>query len=368
MAATAALLALSGAGLAQATPAEPQPVIGTTPDGLTYMQITQSDAEVRSHWTPERIASALANPLPSPDITDASIRKAHETAGSAGNGRTAKSLAPLSADAVAPLRLQKTATPASLAAAGAGPTIGDTSHSELASNIPTWQTAIAGKLLFYTSDGRQGSCTAAAIVAPNKNSVWTAGHCLHQGKGGTFYKNFIFIPGYDHKAIYGWWVLGKVIVSSDWANDSDSTWGDMGGGIANPSADYGNLQDWIGAYGYRFNGDTDFSGVTSLGYPVDAYNRSGADVHDGEQMMYCHGNVTDAGNWNPLDDRLQMNCDMGHGSSGGPIVTDLGGNSQIIGTNSHRHADSNGNWTDNYLFSSNHGSDAAGVINWLNTH
>ncbi|MFD4655934.1 hypothetical protein ACFWP2_09920 [Kitasatospora sp. NPDC058444] len=49
------------------------------------------------------------------------------------------------------------------------------------------------------------------------------------------------------------------------------------------------------------------------------------------------------------------------------MIAGLDGNSQIVGANSHQLADSN-NWVDNHTYSSNHGSSAAGVINWLNSH
>ncbi|MFE2729149.1 hypothetical protein [Kitasatospora sp. NPDC059327] len=128
------------------------------------------------------------------------------------------------------------------------------------------------------------------------------------------------------------------------------------------------VQDWLGAYGYRFNGAADIDGVTSLGYPANGYNRPDSDFHDAAKAMYCHGNAVDAGNWNPFDDRLRLSCDMGHGASGGPIIVGFGGNNQIVGANSHRMVDSNNNWTDNYLYSSNHGGNATGLINWLNAH
>lgn len=129
----------------------------------------------------------------------------------------------------------------------------------------------------------------------------------------------------------------------------------MGGVIVTAKSEYGNLQDWIGAYGYRLNSETDINGVTSLGYPFDGYNRPGSDFRNGSKPMYCHGNAVDAGNWNPFDDRLKLECDMGHGASGGPMIADFGGNSQIVGTNSHRLADKNGKWAENSMYSSNHG-------------
>ncbi|MDQ1012985.1 hypothetical protein QFZ82_007470 [Streptomyces sp. V4I23] len=62
-----------------------------------------------------------------------------------------------------------------------------------------------------------------------------------------------------------------------------------------------------------------------------------------------------------------MNCDMVHGSSGGPLVTGVaGGNIRIVGVNSHRNVDSNGSWSNNYLFSSEHASEVRSLIYKIN--
>jgi hypothetical protein len=82
-------------------------------------------------------------------------------------------------------------------------------------------------------------------------------------------------------------------------------------------------------------------------------------------MMHCEGNTVDAANLNPLDDRLQMSCDMGSGSSGGPFVRDVLTGPRIVGTNSHRYVNTSGAYTDNRLFSSNHYGHATAVINGL---
>ncbi|WP_159400551.1 hypothetical protein [Streptomyces sp. XY431] len=354
-----AVLALSatGAGVAEASPETARSVVGS----VTTLEPSQSTDSLTAFWTPERLRQAAENPLPVPAVTAESVKDSRQqTQRNQGKSRVSVSVA---ADSVAPSR--KSATVASPLAAGAAVTT--LSRSDLASPLG-WQVNITGRLFFSVGDG-YGSCSASAIVSNNKNSIWTAGHCLHGGKNGSFYSNFVFAPGYDETAPWGFWPLQSLIVSSDWADSGDLTSGDIGGGIVRaPQPEYGNLQDWTGAYGYRFNGDADVDGVTSLGYPVDGYNRTGAELHDGSKPMYCHGNAVDAGNWNPFDNRLKLSCDMGHGASGGPMVINFGNNSQIVGTNSHRLADENGNWVENYLYSSNHGGNAAGVINWLNSH
>ncbi|MDW5330125.1 hypothetical protein [Plantactinospora sp. KLBMP9567] len=127
-----------------------------------------------------------------------------------------------------------------------------------------------------------------------------------------------------------------------------------------------SLKDTVGAWGYRFLGETDFSNVRSYGYPSDGYNRPDSDFAQGDYMMYCEGNTADAADGDPLDNRLELACDMGHGASGGPMAINIGTNPQIVGTNSHRNVDSNGNFIDIGLLSSNHGLVATVIIRHVN--
>ncbi|MEU3559654.1 hypothetical protein [Kitasatospora sp. NPDC006786] len=355
------IMSAAGASIAKAAPEDP-PTSGTAEAGVTSRTATESEQAVLDFWTPERVRQAATNPLPAQTVTEEAARKAREQAAQHADTSFQKTEA-VSADAVAPLVPHQALQASPRAAAS----IGDLSRSDLAAPLG-WKTKITGRLFFDVDGETLGTCSAAVIVSNNKNSIWTAGHCLHSGKGGNFYQKFVFAPGYDETAPWGFWPLKNIIVSSAWADESDNLWGDMGGGIVAPLSQYGNLQEWVGAYGYRFNSESDINGVTAIGYPVDGYNRPSSEFHNGAKPMYCHGNAFDAGNWNPFDDRLKLPCDMGHGASGGPVIADLNGNSQIVGANSHRLADSNNNWVDNYMYSSNHGSSAAGVMSWLNSH
>ncbi|MGR8007828.1 trypsin-like serine peptidase [Streptomyces hypolithicus] len=61
-------------------------------------------------------------------------------------------------------------------------------------------TPEAGKLFF---DGPEGSmvCSATVVKDPahpgKSNMVWTAGHCVHAGKRGGWYRNIAFVPSYN---------------------------------------------------------------------------------------------------------------------------------------------------------------------------
>ena len=294
---------------------------------MTSLTVPQSSTDVLKFWTPERIRQAKAHPLPVPTMTPAAEAKARLR--SAALGKTTPTGTAVSADAIAPLAARKPAPQS--AAATLTPSYATMSQSALAGPVMGWETSVVGKL-FINDNGNLATCSATVIVSNSHNSIWTAGHCLNRGNGKGFYNSFAFAPDYDQGERWGYWTVQNVVVSSDWANSGDSLWGDMGGGKVVPSSTYGNLQDAIGAWGYQFNGGTDFSNATSLGYPVDGYNRPASDFASGEHRMYCQGSTVDAANFNPFDDRLQINCDMGHGASGGPIAINVGGNTQIVGT------------------------------------
>jgi hypothetical protein len=135
--------------------------------------------------------------------------------------------------------------------------------------------------------------------------------------------------------------------------------------VLKPDATYGNLQDKVGGLGYRFGNQTDYSNVFSYGYPGDGYHRTDM---TGERMMYCFGNTEDAVPYWPIDNRLRMHCDMGHGASGGPMfIGAMNYNPQIIGANSHFESDATtGQRIDDSLFSSLHDANAVAVINNAN--
>ncbi|MFV2103964.1 trypsin-like serine peptidase [Micromonospora sp. LOL_024] len=227
-----------------------------------------------------------------------------------------------------------------------------------------------GSLFFSNQAGTVWShCGATSIASTHGNAVWTAAHCLHSGSGGNagWFSNHIFIPGYTAGMDpYGWWFGVSLIAPNSFINGGDIH-NDMGALIVVPESGTNNLQTAVGSWGYRFDGSTSFTNARSYGYPANGYNRPNSDFNDGEYMMYCEGSILDASPLNPLDNRVKMDCDMGQGSSGGPMAIGVGSTDiRIIGSNSHRDVDNNGNLINNWLYSSNHGGTAASIINAVN--
>ncbi|GLF99680.1 trypsin-like serine peptidase [Streptomyces yaizuensis] len=199
----------------------------------------------------------------------------------------------------------------------------------------------AGKVFF---DGPEGSmvCSATVVEDPanpgRSNLVWTAGHCVHAGKNGGWYRNIAFVPSYNNAARptaeldsapeseiapHGvWW--------GDWAKTSGQ-WiaqGEKNGGRGAPydfavihvTPEKGgsgkSLEETVGSalpVDFDAPGAADLSAVTATGYPA-------AEPFDGERMFQC---PDDPGRLSVASEQPTMyriGCTMTGGSSGGGWV------------------------------------------------
>ncbi|MFF7344282.1 trypsin-like serine peptidase [Streptomyces antimycoticus] len=200
----------------------------------------------------------------------------------------------------------------------------------------------AGKVFF---DGPEGSmvCSATVVEDPahpgKSNLVWTAGHCVHAGKGGGWYKNLMFVPSYndagksqaelenatkEELAPKGvWW--------ADWAQTS-SQWIDRGAAVGGKGAPYDfavmhvkpevsggkSLEEMVGgALPVDFNAPAvkSIDEITATGYPA-------APPFDGQKMNQC----ADKPGRLSLDAKqptmYRIGCTMTAGSSGGGWVAE----------------------------------------------
>ncbi|UUN29575.1 serine protease [Streptomyces sp. FIT100] len=197
----------------------------------------------------------------------------------------------------------------------------------------------AGKVFF---DGPKGSmvCSATVVQDPanpgRSNMVWTAGHCVHAGKEGGWYRNIAFVPSYnngaeppsrsatkDEIAPYGvWW--------GDWAQTSEQ-WISQGAATGGQGAPYdfavihvtpekgGNGKSLEETVGSALPVDFDAPAVPEIesmkatGYPA-------APPFDGERMFQCEdqpGRLSLKANDPTM---YRIGCTMTGGSSGGGWV------------------------------------------------
>ncbi|MFF4757556.1 trypsin-like serine peptidase [Streptomyces sp. NPDC001292] len=208
---------------------------------------------------------------------------------------------------------------------------------------PTYHAnaATAGKVFFDSPEGTM-VCSATVVQDPahpgKSNLVWTAGHCVHAGKKGGWYRNIAFVPSYndagrstaelqdatkDELAPYGvWW--------GDWAQTSEQ-WIEQGGPTGGQGAAYDfavihvtpeqggggkSLEETVGAalpVDFAAPAVPQVRSVTATGYPA-------APPYDGQRLYRCQdkpGRLS----LNASDPTMyRIGCTMTGGSSGGGWV------------------------------------------------
>lgn len=199
--------------------------------------------------------------------------------------------------------------------------------------------APVGKVFFDSPDGPM-VCSGTVVTDPahpgKSNLVWTAGHCVHGGKNGGWYRNIQFVPSYNDNgknlstqsatdqevAPYGAYWAEWAQTSSQWiANGGEQ------GGIASPY-DFAilkvtplqggkSLQETVGnALDVWFDAPQSAlsKGVSAFGYPA-------APPFTGDTMNEC----TDSGTRLSMDasepSMIRIGCTMTGGSSGGGWLT-----------------------------------------------
>ncbi|MFD3485856.1 trypsin-like serine peptidase [Streptomyces sp. NPDC058665] len=200
----------------------------------------------------------------------------------------------------------------------------------------TDHAAPVGKVFFDSPEGSM-VCSATVVKDPKNpgrsNLVWTAGHCVHAGAGGGWYRNIMFVPAYNNTgksadalqnaqpqevAPYGQYWADWVATSNEWINEGGPTGGDGAAydySVMHVTPENGgkSLEETVGAAL-----DVDFdapeaSGIGNLG----AWGYPAAPPYDGLIMHKC---VDAAGRLSIAPGTPTMwriGCTMTGGSSGG---------------------------------------------------
>ncbi|MGW3987053.1 trypsin-like serine peptidase [Streptomyces sp. NPDC004830] len=199
----------------------------------------------------------------------------------------------------------------------------------------------AGKVFFDSPEG-SAVCSATVVEDPahpgKSNLVWTAGHCVHAGKKGGWYRNIAFVPSYNDggKAVeelenatreevapYGvWW--------GDWAQTSDQ-WIEQGGSTGGDGAPYDfavihvtpekgsggkSLEEMVGSalpVDFKAPAVPDVQSVTAIGYPA-------APPYDGQKLYRCQDRPGRLSITESDPTMYRIGCTMTGGSSGGGWV------------------------------------------------
>ncbi len=265
-----------------------------------------------AYWTPTRMRAAI------PAENDRAVRLAIRrfvASGSTSTGvpRVSGVVHPVAPQLVAPatptLRAPKTLIAGSPATVSLASTGSVSTNPNLASTHPTAFTE--GKV-FFTKSGVDYVCSGTIVISEGKDSVWTAGHCVHGGSGGTWNSNWTFVPAYDDDLAnprpYGTWSAASLAARTGWVNSSDFSV-DFGVATMNPLGGV-HIGDKFGGQGFTVNRGKSVV-ENAFGYPAET-------PYDGGNLRRCTGTTTpewDSGTtWSQT---VRIPCDMTRGSSGG---------------------------------------------------
>ncbi|WP_246214197.1 trypsin-like serine peptidase [Kitasatospora viridis] len=165
------------------------------------------------------------------------------------------------------------------------------------------ESAAVGKVFFHNpSDGKDYVCSGSALNGPSKQMVITAGHCVHGGQGKTWMTNWIYAPRFrSGNYPFGTYAAKQFRTFNAWIDSSDHT---RDVGLVTTWPQNGTkLVDATGGQGLSWNYSHSVD-VTVLGYPVDRDN--------GQIQQWCTGTTSGSGGY------IQIHCNFGGGSSGGP--------------------------------------------------
>ncbi len=292
----------AGAAIAASVPAaaratdRPAPAhVTANPNTIMTDTISESPPQVKAYWTPQRLASAK-------DMT------------------VLPTTQPVKRGPGVPAGPQQSMPPTRPAAATASGVIPDSlpgKHSRVWSKntVRTMPASTVGRLFFKTGNGN-ASCTATIISAPNKDTIWTAGHCVSDGNGHWF-RDFLFQPArHGNTAPWGGFT-GKVVAAPvGWAGQHLANF-DYAALALYPSP-VGKAEALAGSQGWIMGGSRyNWPGLYIFGYPVNLY--PGNIPVNVNLLRYCTGpSAEDSGVL-----MMFFHCDMGSGSSGGPLLYHL---------------------------------------------
>ncbi|AVZ71617.1 hypothetical protein SLUN_04840 [Streptomyces lunaelactis] len=196
--------------------------------------------------------------------------------------------------------------------------------------------AVMGKLFFDTPDG-PSVCSGTAVEDPARPGrsglVWTAGHCVHAGAGGDWFRNIVFVPSYnnlgldgtarqtadeDRIAPFGTWWAARSEVAPEWVAEGKPS---EGGGSpfdyavlhVQRQAQPASLQETIGQAAPVWFGAPSATGIGDMavwGYPAES-------PFDGERMFSCQDRPGRLSIRPEQPVLYRIGCTMTGGSSGG---------------------------------------------------
>ncbi|WP_433453053.1 trypsin-like serine peptidase [Streptomyces sp. CA-142005] len=201
--------------------------------------------------------------------------------------------------------------------------------------------ATSGKVFFDSPEGHM-VCSGTVVEDPahpgKSNLVWTAGHCVHAGKKGGWYRNMAFVPSYNNSgksvaqlqnasrseiAPYGVWWADAARTSQQWIDQGGETGGNGAPydfAVIHVTPEQGNggrsLEETVGgALPVNFDAPAvpKVDGITASGYPEAA-------PFDGQLLYQCKDKPGRLSIEQSAPTMYRIGCTMTAGSSGGGWV------------------------------------------------
>ncbi|WP_069817249.1 trypsin-like serine peptidase [Streptomyces sp. TP-A0874] len=197
--------------------------------------------------------------------------------------------------------------------------------------------APVGKVFFDSPKGAM-VCSATVVKDPKNpgksNLVWTAGHCVHSGSDGGWYRNIAFVPSFNDTGVepsqlsstprekiapYGQWWADWASTSSQWISGGSNSGGegapyDFAVLHVQPENGGGkSLEETVGAalpVEFAAPAITELDTMGAWGYPA-------APPYNGVKMHSCVDNPSRLSIKAGLPTMYRIGCTMTGGSSGG---------------------------------------------------
>jgi V8-like Glu-specific endopeptidase len=143
--------------------------------------------------------------------------------------------------------------------------------------------ATTGKV-FFRSGKTLYTCSGSLVDSAFGSLVVTAGHCVHDGNGGAFHTEWMFLPGYPDQTL-GEWTAHSLFTTPGWADHGSFT--DDFGLAAVDGPGGASLETAVGTATVptiAFDQPADVT-YTSFGYPA-------AKKYSGQVLVHCQGPVS----------------------------------------------------------------------------
>ncbi|MFF7753025.1 trypsin-like serine peptidase [Streptomyces sp. NPDC007971] len=218
--------------------------------------------------------------------------------------------------------------------------------------------APVGKVFFDSPEGHM-VCSGTVIKDVNhpgkSNLVWTAGHCVHAGKDGGWYRNIAFVPSYNdlgkseadlsnastsQVAPYGTWWADWASTSNQWIQGGSETGGagaayDYAVLHVKPESGAKSLEETVGAAL-----DVDFSAPSAASAgTMGAWGYPAAPPYNGLKMFKCLDRPGRLALSPSLPTMYRIGCTMTGGSSGGGWFRVVNGKTALVSNTSIGPAD-----------------------------